>query len=80
MEGTQSNDFQTRVRKYIEERFLGEVVQFEKTNATKYYIKFKTRQDVWFQTFRDKIEIDSVDFEKRTLSGFIYASGEFNID
>lgn len=80
MEKTQLNDFEIRVRKYVEERFLGEVVQFEKTNTAKYYIKFKTRQDVWFQTYRDKIEVDNVDFKNRTISGFIYESGEFKID
>lgn len=71
----EEQQFESEIRAFIKEKFRGEVLLLKKRYKGNYYIKFKTRQDVWFQALtKMQIEVDSVDFTRRTISGFIFNS------
>ena len=70
------SEFQTRVYAFFESRYIGKVLQLVPTGSNRHYIKFKPLGSVWFQEFSNAIDVDSVDFDKRTVSGFISNSSK----
>lgn len=70
------SDFQNRVFSYFQNRYIGEILILQPASKSRHYIKFKPNNSVWFQMRYDIIEVDSVDFEKKTISGFISNSSK----
>lgn len=71
--------FQKKVHALFKERCIGEILKLEPSGKKKHYIKFRPFDTVWFQqlgTF--SVDVDSVDFENNTVTGFIPNSIEFN--
>lgn len=71
------SDFQIKVHSFFENRYIGKIIKLEPASLNRHYIKFKPFNSVWFQQFSDRIDIDSVDFENNTISGFISNSSKF---
>ena len=78
----QFEEFKKNVTTFIESKYYqAKVIQIEqcKNSEHKFYFKFSHNSDVWFQPFNPKFEIDSIDFKKNIISGFIYLSSDFKI-
>lgn len=73
---TNNSDFKNKVHTFFEKRYIGKIIKLEEASLNRHYIKFKPMNSVWFQEFSDSIEVDSVDFEKKTISGFISNSSK----
>lgn len=76
-------EFKKKVTKFIEEKYYnGKVLSIEKSKIfeTKYHIKFTIGSGVWFQPFKQQFNIDSIDFDKRTISAIVFDTSNFNID
>jgi len=71
------SDFQNKVYSFFENRYIGEILKLEPASLNRHYIKFKPITSVWFQKFSDSIDVDSVDFQNNTISGFISNSSKF---
>lgn len=74
-----NSDFKNKVKSFFKERHIGEIVELNPASLNRYYIKFKPFSSVWFQQFSDSVEVDSVDFERNTISGFINSASEFKL-
>lgn len=70
------SDFQNKVYSFFENRYIGKILKLEPCSLNRHYIKFKPNNSVWFQQFSDSIDVDSVDFENNTISGFISNSSK----
>jgi len=77
---TKQVDFEKRVHRFFADRFIGEIVELKPASLNRHYIKFKSSRDVWFQVLHETIEVDSVDFEKRTISGFISNNAKLKVE
>jgi len=73
---TLQSEFQNKVHIFFKERYIGEILELNPASLNRHYIKFKPFSSVWFQNFSNNIDIDSVDFDKKTISGFISNSSE----
>lgn len=73
---TEQKAFQKRVYQFFLDRYIGEIIELKPASLNRHYIKFKSKQDVWFQVLSEKLEVDSVDFDKKTISGFISNSAK----
>jgi hypothetical protein len=73
----EQNEFHKKVYQFFADRYIGDIIELKPASLNRHYIKFKSKQDVWFQVLHEKIEVDSVDFEKRTISGFISNTAKF---
>ena len=78
--GKNRSDFENKVYSFFKNRYIGEILNLESASLNRHYIKFKPFNSVWFQQFSDNIDIDSVDFEKNTISGFISNSSKLICD
>lgn len=76
---TEHIEFQKRVSKFFIARHIGDILQLKPASLNRHYIKFRLHRAVWFQVLYDTIEVDSVDFEKRTISGFINNSATLQL-
>ncbi len=74
------SDFQNKVYSFFENRYIGKILKLEPASLNRHYIKFKPNNSVWFQKFSDSIDVDSVDFENNTISGFISNSSKLICD
>jgi hypothetical protein len=74
------SEFQTKVYSFFENRYIGKILKLEPASLNRHYIKFKPNNSVWFQQFSDSIDVDSVDFDKHTISGFISNSSRLICD
>ncbi|WP_304137363.1 hypothetical protein [Mesonia mobilis] len=72
--------FQKKVYSFFENRHIGMILKLEPASLNRHYIKFKPFNSVWFQQFSDSINIDSVDFENNTISGFISNTSKLKCD
>lgn len=73
---TLHSEFQRRVHAYFKERHIGEILELKPASLNRHFIKFKPFSSVWFQSFRDEIDVDGVDFDKKTINGFINNNSE----
>jgi len=71
-----THDFQNKVHSFFESRYIGKIIKLEPASLNRHYIKFKPFNSVWFQTYSDSIDVDSVDFQKNTISAFISNSSK----
>ena len=73
-------EFQKKVYSFFKNRHIGKIVSLEPASLNRHYIKFKPTSSVWFQRFSDNIDVDSVNFENNTISGFISNSSKLISD
>lgn len=74
------SEFKNKVTKFFKERYIGEIIELNPCSLNRHYIKFKPFSRVWFQKLHDTIEVDSVNFDNKTISGFISNSSKLNIN
>jgi hypothetical protein len=74
------SEFQNKVYSFFENRYIGKIIELKPASLNRHYIKFKPMNSVWFQQFSDSIDVDSVDFENNTISGFISNSSKLICD
>jgi hypothetical protein len=72
--------FQKKVYYYFESHYIGEILELRPASLSRHYIKFKPKNDVWFQQFHNGINVDSVDFIRNTVSGFISNSSKLIVE
>ncbi|MBB3123753.1 hypothetical protein FHS04_001256 [Mesoflavibacter sabulilitoris] len=70
------SEFQNKVYSFFENRYIGKIIELKPASLNRHYIKFKPMNSVWFQEFSDSIDVDSVDFENNSISGFISNSSK----
>lgn len=76
MKDKDMEQFKDKVHEFFKERHIGKILELKPSSLNRHYIKFKPFSSVWFQQFKDNIDIDSVDFDKKTISGFISNSSK----
>ncbi len=74
------SEFQNKVYSFFENRYIGKIIELKPASLNRHYIKFKPMNSVWFQQFSDSIDVDSVDFENKSISGFISNSSKLICD
>jgi hypothetical protein len=75
-----TSEFQNKVYAFFKKRYIGVILELEPCSLNRHYIKFKPMNSVWFQKFSDSIDVDSVDFENKTISGFLSNSSKLISD
>ncbi|MCD8455196.1 hypothetical protein LNJ08_12425 [Tenacibaculum finnmarkense genomovar ulcerans] len=74
------SEFQNKVYSFFENRYIGKIIELKPASLNRHYIKFKPMNSVWFQQFSDSIDVDSVNFENNTISGFLSNSSKLICD
>jgi hypothetical protein len=75
-EALNKKEFQTKVYSFFKKKHLGKILELKSASLNTHYIKFKPNSSIWSQEFFDHIDVDCVDFEDKTISGFINNSSK----
>ena len=64
------SEFQNKVYSFFKNRHLGEILVLKPASSKSHLIKFRTFGSLWLH-HSNQIRIINIDFESKTISGFI---------
>lgn len=75
-----NTNFIERATEFFLSKSMGEIVELHPAGPSQHFIKFKPLTTFWFQLTSTPIQIEFVDMEEGTISGFINNASCFPTD